>query len=309
VERVLGASAPGRGQPDLELVGSAAESRFGPRPVDPGTLPEGELLRVAASLLAEDVVTSGLPPPSRVGRTRPWRRRYELHGDPALVAATRGDLVARGRPPGGKSPVHLILATNLDRMLANLWTDRAFNVGVPGWRAWLARLEREGALPRRIDPLHLARHRTGRAAPGRIHIVLDPKALPSLVRVRRPLRQPPELAAEARDLARTIGAVVGVLVPPDRRKALMRQRLWPRLAEQPGSPLVVPGALEGWLRDHAVRVADGLSRAGYAVHGDPECLALRRPGVDAPVPGAALTLAMRMMLAGGSGADTTEEEA
>jgi hypothetical protein len=39
VERVFAASAPGRGQPDLELLGAVPESPFGPRPVDPATLP------------------------------------------------------------------------------------------------------------------------------------------------------------------------------------------------------------------------------------------------------------------------------
>ena len=308
VERVLGASAPGRGQPDLELVGAGRESPFGPRPVDPGTLPEGELLRVAANILAEDVVASGLPTRLKVGRPRPWRRSYQLHGDPELVAPVRDDLVARGRPPGGRSPDHLILATDLSQMLAHLWTIRGFDAGVPGWRAWLRGLEQDGALPVRIDPLRLARKRTGRAAPDRIHVVLDPHAVPRLVGVRRAPPEAPELSAEGRELGRRIGAVVGVLVPADRRRALMRRRLWPWLAEYPGRPLVVPDALDGWLRAHAGRIAAGLSRAGYAVHGNPEGLALRPPGVDAPVPTDTLTLAMRMMLAGGSAADETEEE-
>jgi hypothetical protein len=309
VERVLKASAPGRGQPDLELVGAVTGSRFGPRPVDPASLPEVELLRLAAGLLAEDVVESGLPRPPEVGRPRPWRRAYRLHGDPALVAEVRADLVSRGRPPTGRSPIHLILASDLDRMLADLWTHRALTGGVPGWRAWLRRLERGGGLPRAIDPLHLARRRTGRAAPRRVHVVLDPDALARLVRVRRPPSQPPELSAEARELARRIGTVVGVLVPADRRKALMRRRLLPWLAEYPGSPLVVPDRQHDWLRGHAGRVADGLSRAGYAVHGDLASLSLRRPGVAAPVPATTLTLAMRMMLARATWAGTTEEEA
>jgi hypothetical protein len=308
VDRVLGASAPGRGQPDLELAGVAPVSRFGPRPVDPGALPDFELLRVAASILAEDVVARGLSEPPEVGRPRPWRRAYRLLGDPELVDPVRADLVARGRPPDGHNPVHLVLATDLGRMLAHLWTDRACDAGIPGWRPWLRRLERNGVLPRRIDPLHLARNRTGRSAPDRIHVVLDPDALPPLVGVRRLTAQPPELSADARDLVRRIGAVVGLLVPADQRKALMRQTLRPWLAEQPGSPLTVPVEHHGWLRGHAERVADGLSRAGYAVHGDPACLApVHRAAVEAPVPRTALTLAMRMMLAGDTQGNTTEE--
>ena len=308
-ERVLAASAPGRGQPDLELLGAATESRFGPRPVDPGALPDRELLRVAASILAEDVVARGLPSPPRVGRPRPWRRPYRLLGDPELVVPALGDLVARGHPSGGHAPVHVVLATDLGRMLAHLWTARAFDPGIHGWRVWLRRLERNRTLPGPIDPLHLARTQTGRAAPRKIHVVLDPDALPTLVGVRRPPARPQEVAAEAGDLARRIGSVVGLLVPADQRQALMQRTLRPWLAEAPGSPLALPGEYHGWLRDHATRIADGLRRGGYPVHGDLEALApVRRPGVEAPAPRATLALAMQMMLCGPSGADTTEEE-
>ena len=306
-ERVLGASAPGRGQPDLELVGAAADSRFGPRPVDPATLPDVELLRVAASILAEDVVARGLPGPPKVGRPRPWRRHYRLHGDPELLGPVRADLVARGRPPSGRAPVHVVLATELGGMLAHLWTDRALDSGVPGWRAWLRKLERDGQLPQRIDPLHLARHLRERAGPDRIHVVLDPDAVGPLVGVRRPPAQPPELAAESRELARRIGGVVGLLVPDDQRKALMRETLRPWLVGQSGSRLIVPVEHQGWLSDHAARIADGLSRAGYAVHGDPGRLApVRGPGVEAPAPHATLALALQMMLARANEAEKEE---
>ena len=52
VERVLAASAPGRGRPDLELVGVDEARRFGPPAVDPAELSDDELLRVATGLLA-----------------------------------------------------------------------------------------------------------------------------------------------------------------------------------------------------------------------------------------------------------------
>ncbi len=52
VDGVLAASAPGRGRPDLELVGVDEERRFGPPAVDPAALPDDELLRVATGLLA-----------------------------------------------------------------------------------------------------------------------------------------------------------------------------------------------------------------------------------------------------------------
>ena len=56
VERVLAASAPGRGRPDLELVGVDEARRFGPPAVDPAELSDDELLRVATGLLALDLV-------------------------------------------------------------------------------------------------------------------------------------------------------------------------------------------------------------------------------------------------------------
>ena len=298
VERVLAAAAPGRGQPDLELVGAARESRFGPRPVDPVTVPDDELLRVAVGILAEDVVARGLPAPPKEGRPRPWRRHYELHGDPELVAPIRADLVARGRPPGGGDPVHVILATDLGRMLAHVWTARAFGSGLPAWRGWLRTVERHGSLPAPIDPLVTARTRTGDARPDRIHIMLDHDALPRLLGVRRLPERQPELAAEAPDLARRISGVAGLLVPDHQRRALMRRTVRPLLGETPGSPLAVPEKHHSWLRNHAARITEGLSRAGYSVHGDPAVLApVPGPGVEAPAPRSTLDLAIRMMLA------------
>ena len=55
----MAASAPGRGRPDLELVGVDAERRFGPPAVDPADLSDDELLRVATGLIAEDLVAAG----------------------------------------------------------------------------------------------------------------------------------------------------------------------------------------------------------------------------------------------------------
>jgi hypothetical protein len=306
VERVLTATTPGRGQPELELVGAVAEPRFGPRPVDPVDVPDDELLRVAVGILAEDVVARGLPPAPKVGRPRPWRRPYRLHGDPELVAPLRADLMARGRPPGGSNPVHVILATDLGRMLAHLWGARAFGAGIPAWRGWLRTVERHGSLPVRVDPLATARTRTGHAAPRRIHIVLDRQALPDLLGVRRVPDPPPELAAEVPDLARRISGVVGLLVPDDQRKPLMVRTVRPMLAGQEGHPLAVSERHHGWLRDHAERIAEGLSRSGYAVHGDPATLVpVRAKGVEAPPPRSTLALAIRMMLAD---TDTEKED-
>src|SRR3954451_19747178 len=97
VDRVLDASAPGRGRPDLELVGVDEARRFGPPAVDPTTLADDELLRVATGLLALELAPSVEmrkmvvdPPagePSSTSRRRPrrLRTRYQLAGDPWLA--------------------------------------------------------------------------------------------------------------------------------------------------------------------------------------------------------------------------------
>ena len=306
VERVLTASAPGRGRPDLELAGAVERPRFGPPPVDPADLPDDELLRVAASLLAEDVVAGGAPEPPEPGWVRPWRGRYRLLGDPALAAPLRRELVARGRPPGGRNAVPLVLGTDLGQMLADVWEHRCFGEGGATWRRWLDALARRDALPPRADLLGIAGARSVRRRP---EIVLDPAAVPRLVGVRRLSPAPGPVAADAADLARRVSAVLGLLVAPDRREVLLRQSLRPRLAAVGGEPVVVPEEYHAWVHARAVRMRDGLLRAGYAVHGDPDALLPReRRGVAEPSDAGVLALALGLLLEGDrTDADDGEE--
>ncbi len=306
VERVLATSAPGRGQPDLELVGAAHDSRFGPPPVDPAAVPVRELLRVATALIAEDLVAAGVPDPPRPGTVRPWRTRYRLVGDPELADPVRTALVARGRPPGGRMPKVLVLGASVDRMLADAWTRRAFDFGAPGWRTWLEQVTRHDRLPGRIDVLAQARSWSARAGRSRVHVVLDPAELPALLGVRR-VPDAPAPAAEVPDLARRVATVLGLHVPAGQRAALLRHRLRPLLAGSAGEPLVLPEEHHDWARAQAQRVADGLRRAGYAVHGDPHSLLpADRSGSRAPDGAETLRLAMRLVLAGVAG--HTDEE-
>ncbi len=53
-DRVLAAGVSGRGRGDLPVAGADEPERFGLRPVDPDELPDDELLRVAAGLIADD---------------------------------------------------------------------------------------------------------------------------------------------------------------------------------------------------------------------------------------------------------------
>ena len=265
--RVLEASAPGRGRPDLELTGADSGSRFGPRPVDPTALPDDELLRVAAGLIAEDLVAAGLPARLPPPLTRPWRRSYRIVGDPVLADPLRAGLVARGRPPGGGHPRILVMGGPTDRMLADAFQARALDVGGPPWHDWMAVLVERDHLAPRVDLAQVARVWERRTSVDRVTLVLDPRAVPRLVGLRRRLSVPPPLAAEAVDLARRVAGVLGLLVPPDRRTALLRETLAPRLADTSGSTWGVPADLRPWLTERAGRMHEQLRRAGYAVAG------------------------------------------
>ncbi|HEU5036844.1 MAG TPA: hypothetical protein VFT70_07560 [Nocardioides sp.] len=295
--RVLDASAPGRGRPDLELEGAVDPLAFGPPPVDPAGLPDDELLRVAANVLAEGLVASGEPDARHHPRPRLWRTRYRLVGDPVLADPVRAALVAQGRPPGGRGSTVLVLGTDVGSMVAHAWTARSLAEGAPVWRDWLSACTRGRALPRRVDLLRTARAWTDRVGPERVRIVLDPAELPRLVGGRRPLPGPHPLSADATDLARRIGQVLGLLVVPGRRRALVHQTLLPRLLAEEGPPLVVPPEHTDWLHTRAVRVRDGLLEAGYPVHGDPDrLLPTARAGVPEPSDAGVLALAMRLLL-------------
>jgi hypothetical protein len=297
VERVLTASAPGRGRPDLELVGTTDESRFGPRPGDPEELPRAELVRVATGLIAEDLVAAGPPQPVPEGRPRPWRRAYRLVGDPWLADPVRAELRRRGRPPGGKRPTILVVGTDLGTMLADAWTARSFAEGGAGWRDWLGGFVAHDRMPPRADLVTHARTWADRVGPERVQIVVSAEHLPSLVGVRRPLPAPPAYSADAVDLARRVSAPLGLLVLPDVRERLLRDRLGPRLADAPGDRLGIPAAHVEWVQVRAARMRDALLRAGYAVHGDPDALVPDAPAEGStPDDAGVLSLAVRLLL-------------
>lgn len=290
-DRVLTAAAPGRGKPDLALVG-VAESAYGPRPVDPSLLPADELVRVATSVLAEDVVALGVAAPPRRLR-RSWRRGHRLAGDPIEAAGVREALTSRGRGPGRPGGETLILGGPLDQMLVDVWTRRCFERGSGGWLEWLRFWEQRDDLPPRIDlPSVADRHAHPR-------VVLDRSQLPHLVGVRR-LPPPVRPGADAAELARRIATVVGLLVPPDERPALMTRTLLPRMPVTASPPVALPEEHREWVRAAAERMARRLRRAGYPVVGDPASLvpadtaAPARPNVASGQ--LVLDLAVRMLV-------------
>jgi len=296
-ERVLAASAPGRGAPDLELVGVREDSPFGPRPVDPAELTAGELMRVASSLLAEDLVAeaAAAPAPRPRALRRPWARPYRLVGDPWVADALRPQLVAAGRPPGGPDPLVLVLGADLPTMLAHGFTARSFDEGGPPWEEWLGRPVTDRALPPRADlPTMLGEWPV--AGTSGVRLVLDPALVPGLVGRRRPLDPAPRLSAAAVDLARWVGVPLGLLVLPDERARLLRHTYLPRVRDHAGAPLGLPESHREWARERAARVRDQVTTAGYPVDGDPARLTGTGPDGTTPDDAEVLALAIALLL-------------
>lgn len=292
-ERVLATSAPGRGRPDLGLVGVLPDSRFGPPPVDPSDLPDRELVRVATSLIAEDV-RGGDPPAQRPARL--LRRRYRVLGDPELARPVREALIADRRPPGGRSAVVVVTGTDLATMLVHVWTARSFGAGARPWHEWIATEIRRPTLLPVIDLATVADQWSGRVGAARVHVLLgDPRPAVRLAGARRPRPVLLDLSADAVELARRTGPVLGSLVSPERRTRLMWHRLRPVLAAAGGPALVVPARHRTRLQEQTAALRRRLAAGDYAVHGDlPD--PSDRPGVTAPDEERVLALAMRLLL-------------
>ena len=299
-DRVLAAPAAGRGKADLPLVGAGAAG-FGARPVDPASVDAHELLRVASTLLADDLVALG-PDPVRRGVPRPWRRRFRLVGDPVVATAAREHLLGRGRPEGGPRPFVVAVGGPLDDLLAHTWTQRCFEHGSRPWGDWLRFWRERDQLPARVDLDDSVRRWGGRRP--FVRIVTDLDHLPEHLGVRRlpPVRVP---GADQAELARRISAVVGIRVPVAERPALMRT-LQTRMPDSGVAPVVVPAAEHEWVATSAARMTRRLTRAGYPVVGDLADLAPRaaadRPGPSRPAGQAGvdgqqvLDLAIRMIV-------------
>ncbi|WP_134765753.1 hypothetical protein [Nocardioides sp. 1609] len=305
VERVVNASAPGRGIPDLPLMGTVpGPHRFGPRPVDPAELAAGELVRVASGLLAEDLVAAGVPPEASApaGFRRPWAPSYRISGDPWLVWPVVSQLGRRGRGPGGRRPQWVVVGTDLPTMLTHAWVVRSLDSSAIGWDDWLTNLRGVRSLPRRADTLGAVHRAIAHVGAERVTVVLDPARVPRVLGTRRRVRPMPPLGANAADLARRVAAPLGGLVLPDHRAELLRHTLLPRLlrlGDLGGRPLAVPPEHTRWVARRAARVRRGLLATGCAVVGDPDVL-LRRPEgrdlQDRPDDQGMLDLALRLLL-------------
>ena len=294
-DRVLSAAASGRGRADLPLVGITA-SPWGPRPVDPEQLPPVELLRIAASLLAEDVVAASVEPePEPLGK--PWRRRHRLIGDPIVVGQHNAALKARGRPQGGPLPHVVVAAGPLDELLAHTWTRRCFEHGSTPWVPWLRYWQGRDQLPWRADLPRAIAQWTKRSS--QVRIVTDHSQLARELGVRRlsPVRVP---GADAAELARRIAPLVGLLVPAPQRPALLSGTLLGAMPASSIAPVVVPASEREWIERAAERLIHQLRRAGYPVVGDLADITPRFDAAEAPqgpeLEQAVLDLAVRMLV-------------
>ncbi len=301
VERVLAASAPGRGRPDLELVGVDEARRFGPPAVDPAELSDDELLRVATGLLAREMTESaqshrtgrgGTTDSAQLRRKRTFRTRYELAGDPWLASGYTTQLVADGRPPGGGGRSVHVLGAELSTMLAHTWAAGAFGTGVPTWPDFLARLRARRRLPRRVDLPGVVERFRARPHTGRVGVVLDVGELPGLVGVRS-LQPVSDVPAHATELARQVGSALSLLVPPAEQAALLSSVLRPRLAGVAGALPDVPAEHRDWVEDAAFGLRQRLLRARYPVVGDPDGLL---PSWSERSPDSVLGLAIELLL-------------
>lgn len=307
-ESILIASAPGRGRPDLELAGVSAPSRFGMPPVDPSDLPVAELLRVATGVLAEALVATAPIPPAVLPRARPWRTRYRIVGDPMIADPLRTQLALRGHPPHGsrrgRRPVVLVVGAGVEQMIADAFTANVLDTGSRPWRQWVASLASRDILPPRADLATAARTWTERVGRDRVHLVLDPDAVPGLVGVRRPLSLPAPLGGTEVELIRQVHRALALLVAPSRSRELLRVVLRPYVeaaASQAGAhgrePLVVPPPHREWLQRRAERLHGEMIAAGYPVHGDPASLLAAADPAGTTTPGdGILWLAIRTLL-------------
>jgi hypothetical protein len=133
-----------------------------------------------------------------------------------------------------------------------------------------------------------------------VHVVLDdPRRAARLVGRRRRVAPAPALSADAVELARRTAPVVGSLVTPERRTALMRHRLRPVLAAYPGPPLRLPRRHRAWVEQHTADLRRRLETGDYAVHGalpEPPDRLFGGAGVTAPDEERVLALAMQVLL-------------
>lgn len=291
VDTILSASAPGRGLPDLPVLGAAPDQAWGPRPVDPADVPARQLVRVGIGAVAELVAAidpGPAPEEPQVAGPRLFlgRRGFRLTGSPLAADELRTVLAAAGRRPGGPWPKTVVLLGNeLGAMLADTWARRVRAGASGAWPGFVRSWEQRDALPPRVDLPRLAARWADRVGVRNVHVVLQEHPAPEvarLLRVRRPLGAlHAGLSGNGVRLVREVNSVLRVLATPERHRLLLDNVLLPLLHDEHGPRALVPPAHQQWVHDRATRMRDELTAGGYPLHGAPDLLV---PAVGRPVP-------------------------
>jgi len=305
-DRVLESSAPGRGQPDLQLAGALPWSGFGPAPVDPAEIRAKDLVRLAVGVLAELVVDADPGPveAAKPPRRMPWRRGFHIVGNPLAGEQTREALARAGRRNGRRDPVAVVLADDLGGMFADQWCWRVRHGLSTPFASWVGQWARRDELPRPLDPAAVAARWARRVGADNVHVVVQrhPEAeVARIVGARRPLDGAHTgLSGAASQLVRDVNGVLRVLVDAERHQHLLDTVLLPWLADEHGPRWAVPARHEEWVRRRAERVREELAAGRYSLHGDLDLLVPRADaqsaGAQPPSAEAVLEVALRTLL-------------
>lgn len=300
--RVLRRPAPGRGAVDLPLgwpgEGQVTADGFHHRsapPTDPGALDVEEVLRVASGVVADQLLDGPVPPPARRPRRprrprrvrRPrWGPQVWVEGPPRSAEALRAELVAtgarlhRGRLAwrGGRTTPDrvLVVVPPVERTLFEVWAERSLSGAARRWEVWVQELRGSGDLPPTLRAVRLARYWAETVGPDRVEIH---------VRDDEPRGPGGGLSPLGVDVVRRVNAVL-LLHRDEAERAHLSEVLADRLRRVPPPvgtlgprELHVPPGQCGWVDSLARRIVEGLTSAGYPVHGD---LASLRPRPPAP---------------------------
>ncbi len=278
VDRVLATASPGRGLVDVPLPWPSAPRRFGSPAIDPGQLPEDELIRLATGVIVH--LLPGLPPPAvtpeRARWPVPWRRRFRLHGTPGTMAAVRRGLLDQGLVESDWRPTHVVLARSVEAMMAERWAANTRSGGILKWSTTWRRARVAGRLPAEIDVSTIASRLEGRRREP-VHVVVARDAQEAAEQTARVLGARPYLATggdvlAATDLMRRVNRLAGVVEGPARVRDLAASLAAvlddAAAGTGPAPDPVVPRAASAWARERAQVAAHELRKAGYPVHGN-----------------------------------------
>jgi hypothetical protein len=312
-DRVLESSAPGRGQPDLQLAGAREWSGFGPPLIDPANIKPGELVRLAVGALAELTVDSDPGPVEqpKPPRRMPWRRSglfqrgFHIVGNPLAADQTREALARAGRHPGRRSPVAVVLADDLGGMFADLWGWRVRRMLGTTFPSWVGQWAKRDELPMPLDTAAVANRWARKVGADNVHVVVQRHPAAEVARIvgaRQPLDGAHTgLSGAASQLVRDVNGVLRVLVDAERHQHLLDSVLLPWLADEHGPRWAVPKRHEEWVRRRADRLREELSAGRYSLHGDLDLLVPQpgnaQPGnAQRPSDDAVLQIALRTLL-------------